>query len=389
MKRLVIFSPFHPPMVNPRSMRMKDLMLRCSERMEVLMISNPLRNENVIDDNIRCHGFTMDPHQYALEKKHVLYSILKSVFFPDLFILNSLWHLVIYLIKYRRQEDIILTCSHPVSVHFAGLILKKWIGKKCFWIADIGDQFSTSGESLRDKWLHNLERKVIMLADRVVVNSDFLYQTLRTKYHLKDDQCLCITNPAIVDFSQMKRIPGQQLVLQYVGNTYTPVRPGIEAIRILENVISSINQDGLSAVIKLTGKQHEELVQRFSSSPVVVFESQVPPEQLIHVYEKACILISLGNRIHTGVPSKIQEYINSRLPVIHFCENGSDPVLPMLENHPDCLIFHTHESNPLELKEFITKHRTDDKDDEYTPDKDRHWDKLLDELNNCTTGAST
>ena len=389
MKRLVIFSPFHPPMVNPRSMRMRDLMLRCSDRMEVLMISNPARNENVINDNIRCHGFTMDPHHYALEKRHVLYSILKSVFFPDLFILNSLWHLIIYLTRYRRQEDIILTCSHPVSVHFAGLILKKWIGKKCFWIADIGDQFSTSGESLRDKLLHNLEREVIMLADRVVVNSDFLKQTLRSRNPIQDEKILCITNPAIVDFSQMKRIPGQQLVLQYVGNTYTPVRPGIEALRILEDVVSRINREGMNAVIKLTGKQHKELIHRFSSSSVVIFESQVPPEQLIHVYEKACILISLGNRIHTGVPSKMQEYLNSRLPVIHFCENVSDPALQLLERHPDCLIFYTDESNPWELKEFITKHRKDEKNDEYAPDKDRHWDKLLDELNNYATGAST
>lgn len=88
MKRLVIFSPFHPPMVNPRSMRMKDLMLRCSERMEVLMISNPLRNENVIDDNIRCHGFTMDPHQYALEK-NMFYTPFSSRFFFRIYLSST------------------------------------------------------------------------------------------------------------------------------------------------------------------------------------------------------------------------------------------------------------------------------------------------------------
>ncbi len=385
-KRLVIFNPFHFPVVNPRSIRIQNLLNVLASRYNYIFITNPGEDVGlVLDNRIKFHGTQITSASFRNRLAYKLLSnCVKKIVWPDIFIFNSIYHFFIYLLKYRKTEDILLTISNPVSVHFIGIFSRIFFSKKALWIADIGDAMVKSYEPSWWNYLSlKMEEWVINHADHIIFNSEFLANYYDTKFPGLKTKSKVISNGPYLDFKDIKSVFSSQVVFSYFGNTYLPVRPAKREIEIIERIQNMIQNEDLNSIFNIIGVHYEELVDFTRGiSGIKIFPQQIG-EELVMAYRRTNILVSFANVNYDVVPSKLEEYCSTGLPIICFCNDMEDASVRYLGNYPTKFIFQIGISKEEDLQNFVIMHRFDGiQSNTLIHDSHRlRWQKYLDELN--------
>ena len=73
------------------------------------------------------------------------------------------------------------------------------------------------------------------------------------------------------------------------------------------------------------------------------------------------ILLSIGNKNVTQIPSKTFEYISTGKAILHIAENSSDPTIKLLDKYPAKMIVIKNEFYDIgEIEKFIRKNQFTD-----------------------------
>lgn len=319
--RIVIFSCNYPPLINPRSFRVDNFVKSLNPEQDYLVFTSYIVNNKTENNKIIRCGRKINPDSTLKSsfKKYSLIRFFHKLYWPDLYLFDSIIYLLHYLFRFRQKEDQIVTVSHPFSTHFAGLIVKKFYGQH--WTADIGDIFyHNKHHSFFSRFY---EKAVLLSADVIVVNAISLRDYFVAKYSLDAGKFEIRPNGLHIDVTKIQKTPSSHLRLSYIGNTYEDIRDALEEMKILVELV--INYPDLKIRIQLFGTQHYNLLKFAALYPGLIHICNCKNEdELISAYSNTDILINFANKNYPGVPSKLEEYAASGLPVINFIHLVSD-----------------------------------------------------------------
>ncbi|MBK9109290.1 MAG: glycosyltransferase [Saprospiraceae bacterium] len=345
-------------MRNPRAFRIENLIRSRYSDQEYLVITSRFANEkNINEKNIYRLGISRNIQSLRRQqlKKYFLLRFLHRLIWPDDKILYNIWSLIYYILFLRKRDDHIYTVSNPFSSHFIGYFLKRFL--KHVWTIDVGDLFYLPDQSASYFKKCNLyfERKVTSTCDHLLVNADSMRAYFADKYKLDRNKIQVIPNGNRLDFPKMNRSKSKTLQLTFIGNTYESLRDGLAEIDIFLRLYNEHPE--LNMNIQLLGMMYQPLLQKINACQTWIQTSVCnSDEKLLEAYAKTDILLNFANKNYPGIPSKLEEYIASGIPVIHFCWQANDPGSIFLKqsNHP-FLEFVIGQTPVLELKIYLDK----------------------------------
>ncbi len=356
MFRLVICSPYHTSCTNPRSIRINNLISEIENQFDYLFITNPSNKEFTSNSFCKFHGTKISQQKGNKIASSYLTKLLKKFVWPDLFIFNSLYHTFLYFNKYKRKGDLLLSISNPISIHIIGLISKMLYRNSVVWIADIGDLFSQQDVTIFRSVTRLYEMLIVKKADRIIINSQGLFNILTNRYPNYKAKFLIITNGSSIRFNNVKS--DHQSNINYIGNSYLPIRSGLEELEILKAIQKKFIKRDFNVNINLYGRQNNELISAYSS-PCIQFHPFLEQDKLLNIYSQTNILFSLANKNYNTMPSKLEEYILSGLPIIYFCYSSEDCGIEFLKMSNNTFIYVLGIDKLDELYNFVIEHYSD------------------------------
>ncbi|MBK8954415.1 MAG: glycosyltransferase [Saprospiraceae bacterium] len=343
-------------MRNPRAFRMENQIRSLHPNRDYLVISSKCEKGEVKDEkNIYRIGFKRN-QKSPLRQQLKRYSLLRffhKFIWPDDKVFFALLSLVYYILFLRKRDDHIYTVSHPFSIHLVGYYLKKI--HKQVWTADIGDLFYLPHQKAHPfkKWNPHFEQKVLSTCDHIRVNANSMRNYFAEKYHLDYAKFEVLPNGNRLDFSTLKRPTSGTLQLTFIGNTYEGIRDGLAEIDLFINLYTQFPE--MQFNLQLLGMMYSPLLQKIrphsSWIQTGICDSD---EKLLAAYSTTHILLNFANKNYPGIPSKLDEYVASGIPVIHFCWEANDPgsIYLQEQKHP-YLEFVIMKSAIVELERFL------------------------------------
>lgn len=323
---------------------------------DYLIITSKYEKDNTKNEsNIHRIGFKrnhLNPLRQHL-KKYTLIRFIHRLIWPDDKILFNIWSLIYYLLFLRKQDDHIYTVSHPFSSHIIGCFLKRFY--KHVWTTDIGDLYYFPHQKAHPykKWNQYFEQKILSSCDHILVNANTLRDYFADLYKLDPNKFRVVPNGNRLDFSKLKRADSNTLQMTFIGNTYEDIRDGLAEIEIFKRLRNEYPEFHFN--LQLLGKMHSPLLEKISD-----FNSWIQTrvcnsdEELLEAYSKADVLLNFANKNYPGIPSKLEEYVASGIPIIHFCWQHNDPasIYLMQHKHP-FLEFVIDQTAVQELKKYV------------------------------------
>lgn len=319
--RIVVFTTNYPPLINPRSFRIGKMVEKLSEQTEFLVITSKLNGKTLRENKvIRCGlNLNVNPSYRNSLKQFAIIGFFQKWMWPDDKILHQVLYFINYVFSHRKRDDEILTVSNPISSHLIGLTLNKFWKHK--WTMDIGDiYFGNQHHSVLSK---SLERMLLHNCNKIIVNSESLKIHFLVHYKIPGEKIKVIPNGIYWDISKIKPISSDQLRLSYVGNTYADVREATEELKILIDIAKTYPL--INIKIHLFGIQFYKVDELSKEYPHLIQISHCKNEdEIITAYSNTDILINFANRNNPGLPSKLQEYLATRLSILNFIYSTDD-----------------------------------------------------------------
>ncbi|HEX5626293.1 MAG TPA: glycosyltransferase [Saprospiraceae bacterium] len=312
---------------------------------EAILITAPVKGLTQQEPGVIRTGFQIKPISTLRKqlKQNWFLSRLHTCILPDDKVVYQIWYLIHYLIKCHRKSDLIITVSNPFSSHLIGLTLKYIRGHS--WIADIGDVYTHSPKNHGiSKLKQTFEDLVLREADHVIVNA----QSLKEFYHehrgMAEDKISVIPNGISVAPSMIAHQPSDTLRLSYIGNTYGGIREGLREMEVLLTTIRK--QIPTKCRIHLFGSQFHELENlALQNIDCVTLDTCRNDFELADAYSKTDILLNFANSDYPGLPSKLEEYVATGLPIINFYYSKDEASISFL-NSTKCRVFHVNLKHP-------------------------------------------
>lgn len=325
--RWVVFTLHFPPARNPRAFRMEQRVRDLKQEGSVVVMCAPAPKsvrgwiENVWRTGPRVGEMPGLRNRLRAVKP---LDMLHAMLWPDDKTLHQVWYLLTYLLHLRRSDDHILTVSHPFSAHLIGLCLKVFFGHR--WVADIGDLqdlgFSNKRTFVRklNSWL---EAIVLRKCDEVVVNAGSMKEHFVLRYGIPEEKIRIIANGCRLTFEKKEPSTENLWRLAYFGNSYPGVRDGRQELLVLDELQQKFPEGKMN--MRFYGRQHRALEQEIDSRGKWMGRGICnSDEELVRAYAHVDVLINLANLNYPGIPSKLDEYIASGKPIVHFCYARND-----------------------------------------------------------------
>ena len=237
-----------------------------------------------------------------------------------------------YLKKYIREYNIdtIVTSGPPHSLHLIGMELKQDLNVK--WFADFRDPWTTIGyhkelklSSFADKKHKKLEKKVLNLADTIIVTS----KTTKIEFSkLTSKPIEVITNGYDVE-NVAKQVLDSKFSLAHIGSFLSDRNPKIlwESLNELIIEIPTFQND---LEIKLIGAISQEVLQTISHYNLNSYVNNLGyvshNEAVLHQRKsQVLLLIEIDSeQTRSIIPGKLFEYMVSERTIIAIGPEKSD-----------------------------------------------------------------
>ena len=237
-----------------------------------------------------------------------------------------------YLKKYIRENNIdtIVTSGPPHSLHLIGMELKQDLNVK--WFADFRDPWTTIGyhkelklSSFADKKHKKLEKKVLNLADTIIVTS----KTTKTEFsEFTSKPIEVITNGYDVE-NVAKQVLDSKFSLAHIGSFLSDRNPKIlwESLNELIIEIPTFQND---LEIKLIGAISQEVLQTISHYNLNSYVNNLGyvshNEAVLHQRKsQVLLLIEIDSeQTRSIIPGKLFEYMVSERTIIAIGPEKSD-----------------------------------------------------------------
>ena len=221
------------------------------------------------------------------------------------------------VINRKNPVDIVFSICSPLAAVWAGIDFKKKHPHVCLcsYTVDpyatpdrIKPLFYTRSAMLR------FERSALSSVDYCLLSEE----VYKTRNDIRDG-IVCRALPYLIPpFSEQvidvhSRLSGAHpLRCVYAGSFYESIRNP----EYLLNVFSRISKE--TAELHLYSKGCENIILRHSQDQSIVPHQMVTQSELQTVYQKADLLIGVGNSVSDFLPSKTFEYIAQRKPIVYF-----------------------------------------------------------------------
>jgi glycosyltransferase involved in cell wall biosynthesis len=251
-------------------------------------------------------------------------------FAPDMLWRHRMWRAALTAIRDHRPDA--LVSSYPTEIiHELGLALKKRTGLP--WIADFRDPLATmrlqKTPPREMRWITQVERDTIALADRVVGNTPIFTDALRQAYPQCASKISTITNGYDPEaFTGIAKAPTRdRLSILYTGELYFGRDP-----RAFLDALAELHADPSAPKMGLdfVGRWAQEydlptFVRARGLGDLVTIGGVIPYGACLRKTMEADILLL----VHTpgyahGLPAKIFEYIGAKRPILVLTEKAGD-----------------------------------------------------------------
>lgn len=259
------------------------------------------------------------------------------------------------------NPDIIWSTGDPWSGHWVGQKLARDLQKP--WIADFRDPWTLSGLNLRKRsrfssWADKkLEKKFVILADKLVFTSRSTEHLYREHYRLEKEKTATIYNSYHFSKSNESSINKWDTELSknffnilFFGSfrRLSPVLPIARSVaKITPNTRNKIR-------IHLFGSLHpsdKKELEKAGIFDLFVTHKKVMPEQAQSVFKKAdLLLVSTSVERETIIPAKLWEYLKSDKPILSITPNPE--IGEILENTGSGVHFLNHQKR--EIAEWLS-----------------------------------
>lgn len=346
--RIVLFNPYAFPDRNPRVNRVDYFKSICTQN----NINFIHFNRHVVINN---NYASSDSHADVSNSNSMLCKFIKRILFPDPWIIWSIIQCIKYRIFYAERDDIILTISHPFSIHIIGLLLRPE-----HWILDIGDSFSSNphnphNQTIFESLIDKLERTVLRSNNIIIVNSAAIRNYYINKFQLPVQKIHTIYNGNSLHIDN-SRNSDDYITLTYLGSTFENLRTGLSELKILEILAISLP----NIKFQFIGRFHQQFIDLLQQSEVLVscssFGQINDVIDLSNFYCKHQFLMNFSNGDYLGLPSKLVEYVQSRLPIINFYQGNTEASINFLENYSARINIQLSDYRIQELSNFITRY---------------------------------
>ncbi len=235
------------------------------------------------------------------------------------------------------KDKIILTTSPPHSIHLTGFLLAKI--KKIPWIADFRDpwdNYPVTGHTELPNLLERLmERAVMKRADAVISSTETNTSNLIKKHQdIPKTKFYTITNAFDKDkVSVPANLDPYKFVITYSGIFYADKDPFtfFRALRSWFDRLDHHKRENYQKLLKvqLIGTRNstiQRLIKQLGLEETVHFIDRVPQKEAIRLIKASDMLLmsyGLNSQTRPGcLPSKIFEYMGSRIPILAITREG-------------------------------------------------------------------
>lgn len=263
----------------------------------------------------------------------------------------------------ENRFDAVVSVYTPVEALLAGYGLKKAFPEIKFYpyfldslSGGFGPRYFSKKRIIRRGL--NIEKRVFPLAERIIVmqasrqhhekyNEEFL-----SKMSFLEVPSFCKRKTELISNPEKK--DGSPIRLLYVGSISYAVRDPRALIRVL----CEMQED--NTVCEFVGKidcphLFDSLKQKLGDR--LVLSGQLSHDEVIKKITNADVLLNIGNKLSTMIPSKIFEYISYAKPIISTYVSDEDPSLPHLKLYPLSLLLDCRSSENFgdKITEFLKK----------------------------------
>jgi hypothetical protein len=250
----------------------------------------------------------------------------------------------------EHRHDWIVSVSHPFTGHLVGLALKRR-SPKVRWLVDVGDPFCLMDEpapnnaALYQRLSLRADRAVLHEAEVVSVTTSGtrdayarIFPESAAKIHIIPPMLSLPTGavPGTV------RLDAGPLRLVYVGTLYRTLRSPAPLLSLFENLIAALPDTCLE--LHFLGYMNDcadlfRPYEHWLGSRIFV-HGVVSRERAQQTMEAAHILVNLGNRSATQLPSKVIEYVAMGKPILNLVTIRDDNSIGILASYPAALTLH-------------------------------------------------
>lgn len=284
--------------------------------------------------------------------KKLLYVVLKKITvllrWPDF---AWLWipkaHREAKRLLKSHHYDGIYSVSPAFSSHVVALLLGRQ-RKNIPWISDYGDPFSLSKESpMNNNWLYSGLNKYI---DRLVIRSSkkISVTTVETakKYVAQLgalEKWVTVIPPLVkcgyfFPDDRQKSLVSQEGTINviFAGTLYAAIRNPNFFLELLTKVRKKLLPRNVEIHFygSVVDCMHEFESYKAAINDWIFLHGTVDQSELKHVYERADVLVNIGNVTTYQTPSKVIEYMSTGLPILNITSVADDSSIPLLQSYP-------------------------------------------------------
>lgn len=232
-----------------------------------------------------------------------------------------------------KGADAIITTGPPHSMHLVGLLIKRAMGLP--WIADFRDPWVDFPYlhylplTRRARRRHaELERRVVMGADRVVVVSPTMRRNFEETYSRNVD--LIYNGYDEDDFATLPHhISSRPFTLLHCGEM-----KGDQSPHALWQAIAELHREGIIAPdtlrVELIGRAASSVMEEVQAAGIESYVAALPPvshSQLPALLQQAGALLLCINRVPSAkgiITGKLFEYLAAQRPILAFGPTDGD-----------------------------------------------------------------
>jgi len=248
----------------------------------------------------------------------------------------------------EHQYDWIISVSHPFTGHLVGLTLKRR-NPKIPWLVDIGDPFCLMDDpapnniALYRHLSRRVDRAVLRASEVVSVTTSGtrdayanIFPESAAKIHVVPPM-LSLPNRAAENTA--RRDAAVPLRLVYVGTLYRRLRSPAPLLSLFERLVAALPDVSLELHFLGNVNDSAELFQPYEHwlGSRLFVQGVVSRERAQQTMQAAHVLVNLGNRSATQLPSKVIEYVAMGKPILNLVTIRDDSSVGVLATYPAAL----------------------------------------------------
>jgi glycosyltransferase involved in cell wall biosynthesis len=320
-------------------------------------------------------GFLTEKKRPGFKEKLAVW-LRGNIFIPDA---RRFWikPSVRFLDKWLTQNpvDAIVSTGPPHSMHLIANAIAR--SHKIPWLADFRDPWTNIDyyqdlmlTTWADKKHHELERRVVTEADRVVVVGQTMKEEFESRFNRKTD---VITNGFDEDdIVTTSVVSSGKFVIAHVGTLVRSRNPEI-LWRAVAELVNENNEFSHDLSIRLTGKIDLSVRNSITASALdrfVTYVDYLPHDQVAQEQQSASVLLLILNDTPNSkgiLTGKLFEYLASGRPVLCIGPEDGDAAAVIRETRSGMTCnFQDQDKVKTALLEFFSDHKKGNKKSERT-----------------------